>query len=162
MTKYQSVYRLLLLSLLVTSTGIQAAAAAIPPAYIVTDLGTLGGSYSVGESINASGQVAGESTLTGGLHAFVYDGAMHDLGTLGGTYSAGYGISNTGHVTGQSTTVEGKFHAFLYDGTMNDLGTLGGPQSRGNEVNTRGTWQASPTRLKENSTPFCTTARCTI
>jgi hypothetical protein len=43
MTKYRSVYHTILLSALVTCTGIANEAAATPPAYHVTDLGTLGG-----------------------------------------------------------------------------------------------------------------------
>ena len=51
--------------------------------YIAIPLGTLGGETK-GLSINASGQVAGESYLgTGVHHAFLYSGgAMQDLGTL--------------------------------------------------------------------------------
>ena len=53
------------------------------------DLGTLGGTYSGGFAINASGQVTGYADTAGdGLyHAFLWDGTtMQDLGTLGGTY----------------------------------------------------------------------------
>jgi hypothetical protein len=39
------------------------ALAANPPQYSVTDLGTLGGTTSSGNGINASGQVTGSSTL---------------------------------------------------------------------------------------------------
>ena len=54
------------------------------------DLGTLGGAYSVGVAINASGQVTGYAdTADGETHAFLWDGTrMQDLGTLGGTYSS--------------------------------------------------------------------------
>jgi len=48
--------------------------------------GTLGGSYSFATGINNSGQVVGDSRLTGNnvTNAFLYDGTgMHDLGTLG-------------------------------------------------------------------------------
>ena len=66
-----------------------AADARAVPMYHVTDLGTLGGAYSDGFGINASGQVTGWSYTTGDAadHAFLYDGTMHDLGTLGGTHS---------------------------------------------------------------------------
>ena len=54
----------------------------------MADLGTLGGTYSVGRAINISGQVAGHSKTTGGAqHAFLYtgtpgvDGHMIDLDT---------------------------------------------------------------------------------
>ncbi len=63
----------------------------------MTDLATLGGTDSFGNGLNASGQVAGESSTTGDAadHAFLWkpttpggaSGTMHDLGTLGGTNS---------------------------------------------------------------------------
>ena len=131
MTKYRSVYRSILLSALVICMGIANEAAAAPPAYTVTDLGTLGGTFSAGYGINASGQVAGYSFTTGfaSVHAFLYDGTMHDLGE-----GTGYGINDGGQVTGRS----GSDHAFLYDGTMNDLGTLGGASSEGRGINASG------------------------
>ena len=98
--------------------------------YNAVDLGTLGGGSSQGSSINASGQVAGSSTISGGAtHAFLYDGAMHDLGTMDGGSSSGSGISNDGHVVGTSSGSAER--AFLYDGAMHDLGTLD-PQGRFN------------------------------
>src|SRR5688500_6265601 len=114
MTTYRTVNCTLLLLALLTSAGIREAAAAIPPAYTVADLGTLGGTSSIGWGINASGQVTGQSYTTGDAetHAFLYDGAMHDLGTLGGTFSSGAGINDSGQVTGQSDG-----HAFLWTPT---------------------------------------------
>jgi|HubBroStandDraft_1064217.scaffolds.fasta_scaffold112893_1 probable HAF family extracellular repeat protein len=58
--------------------------------YAVTDLGTLGGTSSVGLGINAAGRVAGSANLTTGgpQHAFLWhDGNLKDLGTLGGLNS---------------------------------------------------------------------------
>jgi chitinase len=48
------------------------------------DLGTLGGSFSVGMAVNDAGQVVGWSTTsTGAMHAFLYsDGKMMDLNDL--------------------------------------------------------------------------------
>jgi probable HAF family extracellular repeat protein len=77
------------------------------PAYTITNLGTLGGSFSFGNGINARGQVTGESFTAGNssIHAFLWDpvAGMQDLGTLGGTldgnYSRGYGINAIGQVT---------------------------------------------------------------
>jgi probable HAF family extracellular repeat protein len=106
--------------------------------YSVTDLGTLGGAYSVGSGINATGQVTGNSTTeSGNSHAFLYDGStMHDLGTLGGVQSTGLGINSAGNVVGDSLIGTGSFRAFLHDGTMmHDLGTLGGNHSSAYSVN---------------------------
>jgi probable HAF family extracellular repeat protein len=123
--------------------GIRDAAAVAPPAYTVTDLGTLGGTSSNGNGVNASGQVTGYSYTTGdaAIHAFLYDGTLHDLGTLGGTDSNGIGINDSGQVSGYSYTTGSDFfssHAFLYDGTMHDLGTLGGTDSYGIGINNSG------------------------
>ena len=58
--------------------------------YVFTDLGTLGGTYSVAHGINDAGQVTGYAYLAGNSteHAFLYSGgSLQDLGTLGGTFS---------------------------------------------------------------------------
>lgn len=77
--------------------------------YTVTDLGTLGGSYSYAEGLNQQGVVVGVSeTSAGAMHAFVWtpgaaggSGNMQDLGTLAGwDYSAALGINNHGDIVG--------------------------------------------------------------
>jgi probable HAF family extracellular repeat protein len=122
-----------------------------------TDLGTLGGSQSFGDALNASGQVTGESATTGNAadHAFLWKpttpggatGTMYNLGTLGGTNSHGYSLNATGQVTGDSDlTGDAASHAFLWkpatpngtSGTMNDLGSLGGTESIGSAINASG------------------------
>lgn len=82
--------------------------------YNITDLGTLGGTFSQGFGINAGCQVVGMSSNGVGLHAFVYDGMMHDLG-LGGfnELSTGYSINASGQVVGQ----EADGGAFLWTPT---------------------------------------------
>lgn len=108
--------------------------------YAITDLGTLGGTYSIGFGINAGGQVTGISGTTGDVfqHAFLYDGAIHDLGTLGGTTSYGLGINSRGQVSGYAQDANDEFHAFIYDGTLNDIGTLGGRFTSATSINDSG------------------------
>ena len=114
--------------------------------YTVTDLGTLGGHYSIGRGINSSGQVTGRSAFADDttLHPFLYSGGtMADLGTLGGAGTnaeGGIGINASGQVTGGSFTTSGDQHAFLYSsGVMHDLGTLPGyTGSLGWGINTSG------------------------
>jgi probable HAF family extracellular repeat protein len=122
---------------------------------MVTNLGTLGGSQSLGNGINNSGQLTGGSRIVGDVaqHAYVYSaGKMTDLGTLpNGSNSVGYAINNSGQVTGSADTAtppqlqppvpppDTLSHAFLYSGAiMSDLGTLGGMHSAGLSINTNG------------------------
>jgi probable HAF family extracellular repeat protein len=110
--------------------------------YAITDLGTLGGSSSIGYGINASGQVTGYSLTTGNIaDAFLYTGGkMIDLETTLGSGSIGYGINASGQVTGlwNPAGAIGQ-HAFLYTGgKVIDLGTLGGYESIGYGINASG------------------------
>ena len=102
------------------------------PSYTVTNLGTLGGSFSssYAMAINTLGQVVGFSFTTGeaAYHAVLFsNGTITDLGTLGGPNSLAYGINSSGQIVGVSDTSSGTQHAFLYsNGSMQDLGTLSG------------------------------------
>lgn len=88
----------------------------------MTDLGTLGGTFSDARAVNSNGDVAGFSTLSGTslsapTDAFLYrSGHMTDLGTLGGGGSHAYGINNFDEVVGDSYTASLQGHAFLYSG----------------------------------------------
>jgi probable HAF family extracellular repeat protein len=115
---------------------------------VMTDLGTLGGSNSEADAVNAGGQIVGKAFLSGNqaYHAFLaQNGQMVDLGTLGGTNSEAHGINAhginaDGMVVGTSSltgdTVE---HAFIVkNGAMTDQGTLGGSTSEAIGINDTG------------------------
>lgn len=81
--------------------------------YHVTDIGT----YTKAYAINDSGQVVGESWVTGESHAFLYsNGSMKNLGTLGGASSIARGINNSGVVVGSAALASGIENAFSYNG----------------------------------------------
>ena len=110
----------------------------------MTDLGTLGGTYSSANGVSADGSVivGNSDTGNGASHAFQYTGGkMFDLGALGGTYSSANGVSADGKVIVGYSYIAGNnaYHAFKYTGTtMSDLGTLGGTNSSANGVSADG------------------------
>ncbi len=112
--------------------------------YTITDLGTLGGTSSVGCGLNSRGEVVGFSSIvTGQSHAFQWsNGEMTDLGTLPGDFfSEGRDINKHGQVVGDSTVkfFTPPFHAVLFEnGEVKPLGTLGGPGSFAVAINQRG------------------------
>jgi probable HAF family extracellular repeat protein len=116
------------------------------PQYVVTDLGTLGGTLNYSSfafGVNTAGQVVGRSydNTQSQSHAFLYNGGtMTDLGTLGGTSSSATGINSAGQVVGYSDTTSGNQpHAFLYsNGILTNLGTLGGSMSHAYAINDSG------------------------
>ena len=108
------------------------------------DLGTLGGTDSFGEAINAAGHVTGSAQITGdgAEHAFLWGGgAMQDLGSIE-LRSFGLDINDSGQVVGISYEEPNQIismHAFLWDGAaMRDLGTLGGTRTAAARINSSG------------------------
>ena len=91
------------------------------------DLGNLGGSSSVANAINASGQVAGQSDLESGITAaFLWSqsGGMQNLGTLpGGQQSGANAINTAGEIAGWAN-VGSNDDAIIWteSGGMVDLG----------------------------------------
>ena len=77
--------------------------------YVVTDLGTLGGSASYAFGVSDSGIVVGNSNnrpTTSAYQAFSYaNGNITNLGTLGtGINSEAFAVNNSGVVVGDSST----------------------------------------------------------
>jgi probable HAF family extracellular repeat protein len=106
--------------------------------YTVTDLGTLGGSWSMATGVNNLGQVTGRSEVLNsyGLlraHAFLWtkNGGMQDLGTLPDSYndflfsSGGQAVNDLGLVAGSSWWSRSQDHAFIWsrNSGIQDLGT---------------------------------------
>lgn len=94
--------------------------------YTVVDLGTLaGGSTSLAEGINSSGNVAGSGLTSGDgtTHAVSWTaGSIQDLGTLGGGTSQANAINNSGLIAGSSGFPGASSHAFVSNGTaLTDL-----------------------------------------
>src|SRR5438445_28046 len=125
---------ILRVGLLLACSSIAASAGA--QTVVATDLGTLGGTYSVATEVNANGQVVGYATTAGdaATHAFSWTqfGGMVDLGTFGGTTGAATAVSANGQVVGYATTAgDVVTHAFSWTplGGMVDLGTFGGTTS---------------------------------
>jgi len=96
----------------------------------MVDLGTLGGSSSVAQAVNDSGQIFGYITTTRGatdVFSWTATGGMVDLGTLGAGTQA-VAMNDNGMVVGDSTTEgEGCTNAFAWTAAygMVDLGNLG-------------------------------------
>jgi probable HAF family extracellular repeat protein len=122
------------------------------PIYSLTDLGTLGGQFSLANAINDAGQIVGVAeTANGEAHATLFNtgGANIDLGTIGGHSSSAHGINDAGQIVGVAETAgneaqEGhshERHATLFNTTGDanqDLGTLGGQFSIANAINDAG------------------------
>ncbi len=122
--------------------GCLSAAAVATSSYTIGPvIGLSGADSSEGLGVNASGQVAGYSSIAGIKRAFLYTAAgTSDLGTLGGSASVGAAINATGQVVGSSSVAnDSAVHAFLYsNGRMTDLGTLGGKNSEALAINDSG------------------------
>jgi probable HAF family extracellular repeat protein len=128
--------------------------------YIITDLGTLGGSSSRVEGINDKGQAIGSSqTGNENTHAFIWtvQKGMTDLGALDGNFTDAYAINAGGQVVGSAKTGDDEIHPYLWDSAkgIQDLGTLGGDYSLAWSVNSAvQVCGASKTNLGKNHAFF--------
>jgi probable HAF family extracellular repeat protein len=118
-----------------------------------SDVGSLGGPSTLATSVNAAGQVTGNSRLPIGQDSHAFRTAAgqpikpaDDLGSLGGPESIGRAINASGQVAGESVahpTLNIR-HAFRTTATGKvsdpgaDLGTLGGTDSDAHGINASG------------------------
>jgi probable HAF family extracellular repeat protein len=144
MTRFLRLVLAVLLSTLVLLEGGTSAtvvAQAPPPEilYTVTSLGTLGGDWTIAQSINDSGQITGRTMAADQTqHAFSWTaGVMTDLGQ---SSTGGVAINNAGQIAGNAPIgLNGSDHAVLWtSGQRRDLGTLGGPLSQATGLNNPG------------------------
>jgi probable HAF family extracellular repeat protein len=117
---------------------------------VMTDIGSLGGPDTDLATMNARGQIAGDSFTNSTPNAATgvptidpylwQNGRLQDLGSLGGTLATVNWLSDRGEVVGQSDLAgDQSFHPFLWNGTrMLDLGTLGGDNGTAIYVNDAG------------------------
>lgn len=143
-----------ILTLMAAGSLLAMLATAQTPRYIVTDLGTLGGTVGSANGINYEGRVAGAATLANGnSRAFLSGpGGMYDLGTLGGPNSSESGLNGSAQIaayaeTSKTDPLSENFCGFgtsnvclaaIWNGTMTALPTLGGTNGIAYAINNQG------------------------
>lgn len=107
----------------------------------LVDIGTLGGTYSEGTSINDQNEITGVSSVTGSSlnHLFLYaKGHMSDLGTVAGQSIVNALINNRGEIVGSATGSNFIFrgHSFetipLAPAGLNNKGHIAGSYTAAN------------------------------
>jgi probable HAF family extracellular repeat protein len=113
------------------------------PAFVIQDLGVLGGLSSEAVDINGAGQVIGMSDVAGGgRQAFIWTAGtgMQSLDAIIGYPVVPVAINAAGQIAGSYSAPNGESHAFLYTpgSGVTDLGTLGGDASVATGLNDLG------------------------
>lgn len=112
------------------------------PLYTMTEIGTLGGGFSLGRAINASGVVAGNSTLPSNTsHAIAWNGAITDLTPSHLNRSIAHGINDTGVIVGIADVDPSNSAdmAFYFDGgSMQFFNSLAAVRSYAWDINNHG------------------------
>lgn len=129
--------------------------------YTVTDLGALGGDYSIACSINNSGVVTGYTTTSGQSQATMWRNGQRMALIPGPNHSEGLAINNLGQVAGAFEKPEDYaiWRAFFFDGTkVVDLGTLGGTESTAFDLNDLGQVVGYSRMGMNNPSPISTQA----
>ena len=89
----------------------------------MTDLGTLGGNFSQGDSINLSGQVVGSADTSAGSSSFLWNGTK--MTALSGV--SAYGINDSGQIAGACTDSSGSYPCVDSNGKFTRLSQPSNP-----------------------------------
>lgn len=124
--------------------------------YAVTDVGTLGGSYSSAHAISTNGLVTGIATDGGGVNqVFIYAlGRMQSLGNQGGTMAVGNGVNDSGEVAAFASEPVSNHALRYHSGRLQDIGDLGGGIATAYAINAQGNVVGSSRTADGRDAPF--------
>lgn len=102
---------------------------------VLTDLGSMGGTFAVASGINDSGQIAGTVRTSNGIEHFIFtNGSVLNIGAPTDNYY-GYGINNLGEV---ANTIGGGTPFLYSNGTFHNLPLAGCSQGIAADINDAG------------------------
>jgi probable HAF family extracellular repeat protein len=108
---------------------------------VMTELPSIGGTYSWPVAINNNGEIVGYSYTAGRISRAVrwHNGAVIDLGSLSANGAQAVDINDAGQITGIAYDASWNNRAFRWEnGVMTDLGTLGGASASPTAINAHG------------------------